>query len=186
MTKSPTRALVRPKKAQFVPKLGAARAQELGLILRTPWDMLKTSVFTAISNFVWLWWGLLRGHVADMCPHVPKLRHVGPQLGPSWSQLVRVRRKLRSSWAQLAPVQPNLRPRTAKFEPGRLLVGPSGPASFPLCLMGAGGSRREATRIKLHIDVSDTLRSFQHRNGNRSCSRTEILDLHLSSSVWNL
>ena len=61
--------------------------------------------------------------------------HIGPVLGPTsapdalpahWP----VRRKLRPSWLQVAPVPPNLRPRTAKFDPSRLLVGPSRPASF--------------------------------------------------------
>jgi len=63
----------------------------------------------------------------NLRPNAPRLRHVGPQLGSTWGQLARVRRKLGPSWA---PVQPNLRPRTAKFDPGRLLVGPSRLASF--------------------------------------------------------
>ena len=65
----------------------------------------------------------------NLYPSVPKLRHgtpVGLKLGPSWSQLARVRHKLRPSYAQVgpkwAPVWPNLRPRTAKFDPSRLLA----------------------------------------------------------------
>ena len=42
--------------------------------------------------------------------------------------------KFGASYAQVGPkwasVRPNLRPRTAKFDPSRLLVGPSRPASF--------------------------------------------------------
>ena len=178
-----------------------------------------TDRITPISNVFWLWWGFARARVAhiglvlgptsapdaptqdqvahakpNLRPNVPKLRHVGPQLGSSWAQAgpkleptgpssAQVKRpKVGRKWA---PVRPNLRPRTAKFDPSRLLVGPSRPASFlrlaihpnhpfslrSWCLtstlaawesrdlsscwgqvslsysLGAGGSRREATRI---------------------------------------
>jgi len=86
-------------------------------ILPTQCATLKARIFTAISGFV-------RGHVAhiglvlcptsapdapvahakpSLCRNVPKLRHVEarPKLGPSWSQVARVRRKLRPSWAQV-------------------------------------------------------------------------------------
>jgi len=46
-----------------------------------------------------------------------------PEFGASYAQVGPKR----------APVQPNLRPRTAKFDPIRLLVGPSMARFFPLC-----------------------------------------------------
>ena len=65
---------------------------------------------------------------------MPKLRHVGPQLGPSWAQVGANRPEFGASYAQVgpkwAPVRPKIRQGTAKFD-------------FP----GAGASRREATGL---------------------------------------
>ena len=74
-----------------------------------------------------------------------------------------------STWAEVAPklmgrtwapLRPNLRPRTAKFDPSRLLVGPSRPASFLSVItnysLGACGSHREATRVH-HAILRDTM-----------------------------
>ena len=60
--------------------------------------------------------------------NLPKLRDVGPQLGSSWSQLARVRRKL-ASWTQVGSCLAQLRPRTAKFDPSQLPRA----CFFPLC-----------------------------------------------------
>ena len=50
-------------------------------------------------------------------PNVPKLRHVGPQLGSSWSQLARVRRKLRPSWTQVGSCSVELRAKDGQVWP---------------------------------------------------------------------
>ena len=85
-------------------------------------------------------------HVPNLRPNVPKLRHVGPQLGSSWAPVGR------KFYAQLgpkwAPVRPNFRPRTAEFDPVGFWLGQVGPLlSSPSNFLGAGGSHREATRI---------------------------------------
>ena len=82
-------------------------------------------------------------------PKVHKSHHVGPQLGSSWANWP----EFGASYAQVglkwSPVRPNLRPRTAKFDPSpSFWLGPVGPLlSSPSYSLGAGGSRREATRI---------------------------------------
>ena len=40
-------------------------------------------------------------HTGPSCACVPKLSHVGPQLGPSWSQMARVRRKFKLGASEL-------------------------------------------------------------------------------------
>ena len=69
-------------------------------------------------------------------PNVHKLRHVGPssaqdaQVGPKW-----------------APVRGQA--RSAKFDPSQLWLGQAGPLLSSLSYsLSAGGSRREATRIR--------------------------------------
>ena len=82
-------------------------------------------------------------------PKVHKSHHVGPQLGSSWANWP----EFGASYAQVgpkwSPARPNLRPRTAKFNPSpSFWLGPVGPLfSSPSYSLGAGGSRREATRI---------------------------------------
>ena len=96
------------------------------------------------------------------CAQTRPLRHVRPQLdsrgaqvGANWPQFSASYAQLRFKWA---PVRPNLSPRTAKFYPSRLLVGPNRPAFFLSVSysLGAGGSRREATRI--HAGLSQRMR----------------------------
>ena len=56
----------------------------------------------------------------NLYPSVPKLRHgtpVGLKLGPSWSQLARVRHKLRSSWAQVGSCLAQLKARDGQVWP---------------------------------------------------------------------
>ena len=72
------------------------------------------------------------------------------QVGPSWSQLARVRRKLGPSWAevQVGSCSAKLEPRMTKFDLSRLWFGQVGPLSSSLSyFLGASGTRREATRI---------------------------------------
>ena len=84
---------------------------------------------------------------------------LGPSWDPlraSWSQLAQVRRKLKLGPSKYAPVRSNLRPRTGKFDPSRLLVGPSRPALFLSVLFpGCGGvlvtKRLEQLPRKIYI-----------------------------------
>ena len=56
----------------------------------------------------------------NLRPNVPKLRHVGPQLGSAnWPEFGASYAQVGRKWA---PVRSNLGPRTAKFDPSRLLV----------------------------------------------------------------
>ena len=72
-------------------------------------------------------------------PNLPKLQHVGPQLGSSWAEVgAKVGPKL-------APVRPNIRPRTAKFDPILLLVGPTRPTSSSLSC-GRHSSRSDSNK----------------------------------------
>ena len=127
-------------------------------VLRLQCDTLKTCVFTAISDVFGFevrvrpgcpHWACLGPNLGAKWPHTgprcacqaqlapktcpncamldPSWAQVGPKLEPTGPSSVQVRRKLGASEA---PVRPNLRPRTAKFDPSRLLVGPSRPASF--------------------------------------------------------
>ena len=74
-----------------------------------------------------------------LSPTAPKRAH---NLCPSWSQLAQVGRRL-------ARVQPNLWPRTGKFDPSRLFVGSSRPASFLSVLFPA--CRQCWSRSNLYI-----------------------------------
>jgi hypothetical protein len=102
-------------------------------------EILKTRVLTGISHFFWASM-TLRVEQCSPCVVLGPTRanfadSVGLKLGPSWSQLTQVRRKLG---------------KTAKFDPSRLWLGHVLPLLSSLSnSLGAGGSRREATRIKL-------------------------------------
>ena len=120
--------------------LGANLGPHLG-------QVLKTSFFTAISIYFQRFLALMGSCEAmlptlgvpwaqlrrQMPPHMTKFKRaqvapyctpVGVKFGPEFG----------ASCAQVgprwAPVWPNLRPRTAMFDPTRLLVGLSRPASF--------------------------------------------------------
>ena len=94
----------------------------------------------------------------NLRPNVPKLRHVGPQLGSSWAQVRANWPEFGASYAQVGPkwatVRPTLRPRS-KFDPSRALGwGKWGPLlSSPSYSPGAGGSRRKVTRIGIGIGI---------------------------------
>ena len=75
----------------------------------------------------------------NLRPNVPKLRHVGP---PSWSQ---VGPKSETTGRSSAQVRPKLGAMMAKL--GWAWLGQVGPLSSLCYSLGAGGSRREATRI---------------------------------------
>ena len=80
-------------------------------------------------------------------PPAPKV-----SLGQSWSELAQVGPK----WA---PVRPNLRPETANFDPSRLLVGPSRPASFLSVLFpgyGRFSSRSDSNLQSLQLQALST------------------------------
>ena len=139
---------------------------------------LKTCVLTAKSNVFLLWsgckamlptLGLSWTHLRrQMPPRTTKLRilsptsiqacpscAMGPQLGSSWAQVGANLPEFGTSYAQVgpkwAPVWHNLRPRTAKFDPSRLLVGPSRPASFlSVLFFGCGrfSSRSDSNKWK--------------------------------------
>ena len=100
-------------------------------------------------------WACLGPNFGARCSHRTKLRMLSPtcaqtcpscamldpQLGSSWAQVW-------ANWPKWPPVRPNLRPRTAKFDPFGFWLGQVGPLLSSLsCSLGAGGSRREATRI---------------------------------------
>ena len=120
----------------------------------TRWKHACLPLFPPISTAFWLWWGFVQSHVAhwaclrpNLRPNVPKLRHVGPQLGSSWSHWVR--HKLCPSWAQVGSCSAQLK---AKDGPSLTSVGfwlcQVGPLLSSLSYsLGAGGSRREATWI---------------------------------------
>ena len=87
---------------QVRPSSDGPKLGQRGPILRIQCDTLKTCIFTMSNVF---------GFDAGSCE--AKFGASYAQVGPKW-----------------ASVRPNLRPRTAKFDPSRLLVGPSRPASF--------------------------------------------------------
>ena len=75
---------------------------------------------------------------------------VGLKVGPSWSQLARVWRKLGPSWAQvtcLAQLKAKGQGRPS-LTPVGFWLGQVGPLLSSLSYsLGAGGSRRQATRL---------------------------------------
>ena len=108
---------------QVRPSSDGPKLGQRGPILRIQCDTLKTCIFTKSNVF---------GFDAGSCE--AKFGASYAQVGPKW-----------------ASVRPNLRPRTAKFDPSRLLVGPSRPASFlyPIQSYSLGaGSDRDRERDK--------------------------------------
>ena len=53
----------------------------------------------------------------NLRPNVPKSSHVGHQLGSSWSQLARVRRKLHPSWAKVGSCLAQLKAKYGQVWP---------------------------------------------------------------------
>ena len=91
----------------------------------------------------------------NLRPNVQNFRNIGPpvglKLGPSWSQVGANWPELGASYAQVGPksalVRPNIRSRTAKFDPRRLVLGPSRPASFLSALFPECGHLEECWAI---------------------------------------
>jgi hypothetical protein len=107
---------------------------------------------------------------------------VGLKLGPSWGQLARVRRKLRQVGPK-CPVRPNLRPRTAKFDPSRLLVGPSRPASFLSVLFaGCGRFSPRSDSNRGHVELAAQSRHYVLNTSPNEYLPYKQATLHRASS----
>ena len=145
-------------------------------ILPAERNTLKTCIFTAISNVFWLWWGFVQGHVPhiwaflgpnfgttcqithvkpNLRPTPPKLRPVGPQLGPSWAEVganwPEFRRKLGPSWLLYGPTYSQGR---LSLIPVGFWLGQVGPLLSSLSFsLSAGGTRREATPVRVYIYI---------------------------------
>ena len=140
----------------------------------------------------WLQFGI------HLDPFGPNFSPTAPwaQVGPSWdplgasrSQLAQVRRKLKLGPSKYAPVRSNLRPRTGKFDPSRLLVGPSRPAPQrgisgikpPQVLTEGFNAEMAISGLNPQIRFVYLL-IFMQKDGLKGC----VLDQLLPSHLWPL